>query len=90
MKENQEKKLQLHLWIPECKNIKEGQESWYIMGMFLKAIMAYVPPTHKGNKEAESMWDNFLDALLKKYDPEFSCGEPVHFHQKPNNGKVHN
>ena len=87
MEKSKSKKLQLQLWIPECKNIQEGQQSWEIMCIFIKALIGYMPPTHKGNKVAEAMWDDFVDALLKKYDSDFSCGEPIHFHQKTSHRK---
>jgi hypothetical protein len=70
------------LWLPECKYVKQGQIGFDIITTFLSALNEFTDITKEDFKHAETMWNELMDALLAKYDPDSTCGEPLECHKQ--------
>ncbi len=80
MKLKKNKKPKMTLRFPECKHLKTGSIGFEIITTFASALLEFTDITTEDYAKAEKMWNDLVDALLTKYDPEFTCGEPKEWH----------
>lgn len=74
----------MNLWIPECRHLNGETRTigFEILCMFLSAINTFTDIIHEDLIHAENMWNELMDALLLKYDPDSSCGLPHDGHKQ--------